>query len=835
MGWLRTKFLSSVSFLILLWVAGSGSIKVLGEPTCFSDYISSSTCEWYLDGTVDCRSQLHLSYWLDFEFYENLTCIPENSASTVCVCHMNTDDLVQTDIYKLVLRAKGRLLWQGSFRPSDNVKPLAPDNLTVHTNISNTWLLTWSNPYPSENTLYKELIYMVNISRVDNPEESIVYNVTYMEPKLLLPTKTLKSGVHYRARVRGLAKSLQGTWSEWSPSIMIHNHFPLPLVQRLPLGVGISCLCILLFCLSCYIGIVKIKKTWWDQIPTPARSPLVAIIIQDSQVPLWEKQTRSQESTKCPRWKTCLTKLLPCLLEHGLKKEAESPKAAKTGPLQSPEKAAWRSVEVNRTVLWPENVSVSVVRCMELFEAPVESEEEEEEMVKGDLSMLPENSAGGLQEGQADIMARLTENLFSDLLKAEDGGIGQSSLGESCSPLPSESGQASVTWTRFPMGSEEATFEATEQPSHPDPPSGTLTHGATDPACTQVPLVITDNPAYRRFSDFDSPSPHPEELASEQQQAAHLEEGDPSSPADPHSSGPPMQQVESWEQILHLSILQHGAAGRASAPTSDYREFVQAVKQGAIQDPRVPCFGPSADAGYKAFSSLLNHSAICTDTAGLGTNSGHGGYKPFQAGPGTDSGHGGYKPFQAGPGTDSGHGGYKPFQNPVPNQSPSSMPLFTFGLDMELPSSSLNSVPPSSTPECLGLEVGLKGGDRLKVPPADQVTKLFGDDLGFGIVYSSLTCHLCGHLKQHHSQEEGGQIHIVASPCCGCCCGDIPPSPGSPSGALETCPGEMPPEASFTSAHGTPSNLSVEGKTADHAISSHTSKVSAGTLGMAVS
>ncbi|XP_040610708.1 interleukin-4 receptor subunit alpha isoform X1 [Mesocricetus auratus] len=814
MGWLCTKFLTSVSFLILLWVAGSGSIKVLGEPTCFSDYIRNSTCEWYLDGAVDCRSQLHLLYWLDFEFSDlvcrNHTCIPENSASTVCVCRMDTDELIQTDSYKLVLYAEGRLLWWGSFRPSSNVKPLAPGNLTVHTNVSNAWLLTWSNPYPSTNTLYKELIYMVNISRVDNPEEFIVYNVTYVEPRLLLPTKTLKSGVHYRARVRVLAQNFSGTWSKWSPSIMIYNHFPLPLVQRLPLGVGISCLCILLFCLSCYIGIIKIKKTWWDQIPTPARSPLVAIIIQDSQVPLWEKQTRSQESTKCPRWKTCLTKLLPCLLEHGVKKESESPKAAKTGPLQSPEKAAWRPVEVARTVLWPENVSVSVVRCME---APVESEEEEEEMVRGDESMLPENSTGGLQEGQADIMARLTENLFSDLLKAEDGCIGQLSLRESCSPMPSDCGPASVAWSHLLTG------QATEQPLHPDPPSGTLTHDATDPACTQVPLVVTDNPAYRSFSDFGSPSPHPEELTSEQQQAAHLEEGDPPSPADPHPSGPPVQQVESWEQILHLSILQHGAAGCDSTPTNGYREFVQAVKQGATQDPRVPCFGPSVDAaGYKAFSSLLNRSAICTDTAGLGTESG------------------GYKPFQAEPGTDSGLGGYKPFQNPVPNQSPSSMPLFTFGLDMGLPSSSQNSVPPSSTPECLGLELGLKEGDRLKAPPpADQVPTPFGDDLGLGIVYSSLTCHLCGHLKQHHSQEEGGQSHMVASPCCGCCCGDRSPSPGSLSGTLETCPGEMSPEANPISAPRTPSNLSVEGKVAGHAISSHTTKVSAGTLGMAVS
>lgn len=491
-----------------------------------------------------------------------------------------------------------------------------------------------------------------------------------------------------------------------------------------------------------------------------------------------------------------------------MKREGESPKAAKTRPLQSPNKAAWHPVEASRTVLWPENVRVSVVHCMELFEAPVESEEEEE-TVKEDLNMLSESSAGGFREGQADIMARLTENLFSDLLEA-DGSIGQS-----CSPLPSESGQGSLAWACVPMASEEATSQATEQPSHLGPASGSPAPSAPDLAGTQVPLVITDNPAYRSFSDFCGSSPLPGELASEQQQAGHLEEGDPPSPADPRSSGPSVQQEDSWEQILHRSVLQHRAAG--PAPTSGYREFVQAVKQGATQDPRVPCFGPGGDAGYKAFSSLLSSSAVCTDTAR----------------PETDSERGGYKPFQAGPGTDSGFEGYKPFQNPVPNQSPRSMPLFTFGLDMELPSSPLNSVPPSSTPECL--ELGLKGGDKLKAPPpTDQVLSPFGDDLSLGIVYSSLTCHLCGHLKQHHSQEEGGQIHMVASPCCGCCCGDRSPSLGSLSEALES--GEMPPEASPTSTPRTPSDLSVEGKTPGHVpISSQTPTVSAGTLGMAVS
>lgn len=42
----------------------------MGEPTCFSDYINTSTCEWQLDGMVDCSSQLRLAYWLIYEFFE---------------------------------------------------------------------------------------------------------------------------------------------------------------------------------------------------------------------------------------------------------------------------------------------------------------------------------------------------------------------------------------------------------------------------------------------------------------------------------------------------------------------------------------------------------------------------------------------------------------------------------------------------------------------------------------------------------------------------------------------------------------------------------------------
>ena len=65
-------------------------------------------------------------------------------------------------------------------------------------------------------------------------------------------------------------------------------------------------------------------------------------------------------------------------------------KAARNEPSQSPGKAAWRPVEVSKTVLRPE--SISVVRCVELFEAQVEKEEEDVEEDKGSFCPSPENS-----------------------------------------------------------------------------------------------------------------------------------------------------------------------------------------------------------------------------------------------------------------------------------------------------------------------------------------------------------------------------------------------------------------------------------------------------------
>ncbi|XP_014305566.1 interleukin-4 receptor subunit alpha-like isoform X1 [Myotis lucifugus] len=658
------------------------------------------------------------------------------------------------------------------------VKPRAPGNLTVNATDSHTWQLAWSDPYPPNGSLHAKLFYLVNISNEDDPTEFVVSNVTYREHTLRVPASTLKPGALYSARVRAWAPSYNSLWSEWSPRAQWLNDYEWPWEQHLPLAVGISCIIIMVVCLSCYFSILKIKKEWWDHIPSPAHSSLMAVVIQEPQVPLPGKRSGGQEPAKCPYWKTCLTKLLPCLLEPGVERGDGSSQAARSGPVQGPGKPAWRPVEVSSAVLCPE--SISVVKCVELLEAPVQSEEEEPvEEDGGSFCPSPESSGGGFQEGRAGIAARLTESLLLDLLGGAEGGFCPPGSGEPCLLPPSAGVSAQMPWAELPgEAPQEASLRGSGQPFDPELLPATRTQSPACPAVAELPAAtITDNPAYRSFSSLLRPPSGPGELDSDPQLAERREDGDPNVLSAPWGSEPPVAlqpEPETWEQGLRWSVLQHRAAAPASAP-GDYRQFAQAVRQGCAQGGEAG--GPSGEAGYKALSSLLASGAVCPAPPGVEASSGEGGYRPFQ-------------------GLTSGSPGV-----------PAPVPLFTFGLDMGPPPSPQNSLLPSGFPECPGLEPVVWGEDSQKRPLAlEQATAPLGDDLGSCIVYSALTCHLCGHLKQCHGQEERGEAHGVAPRCCGCRCGGSSEPLGRP------LPGGVLLEASLPPASLAPLGVSEEGK-----------------------
>ncbi|XP_014305567.1 interleukin-4 receptor subunit alpha-like isoform X2 [Myotis lucifugus] len=469
------------------------------------------------------------------------------------------------------------------------VKPRAPGNLTVNATDSHTWQLAWSDPYPPNGSLHAKLFYLVNISNEDDPTEFVVSNVTYREHTLRVPASTLKPGALYSARVRAWAPSYNSLWSEWSPRAQWLNDYEWPWEQHLPLAVGISCIIIMVVCLSCYFSILKIKKEWWDHIPSPAHSSLMAVVIQEPQVPLPGKRSGGQEPAKCPYWKTCLTKLLPCLLEPGVERGDGSSQAARSGPVQGPGKPAWRPVEVSSAVLCPE--SISVVKCVELLEAPVQSEEEEPvEEDGGSFCPSPESSGGGFQEGRAGIAARLTESLLLDLLGGAEGGFCPPGSGEPCLLPPSAGVSAQMPWAELPgEAPQEASLRGSGQPFDPELLPATRTQSPACPAVAELPAAtITDNPAYRSFSSLLRPPSGPGELDSDPQLAERREDGDPNVLSAPWGSEPPVAlqpEPETWEQGLRWSVLQHRAAAPASAP-GDYRQFAQAKGQaGAMETP----------------------------------------------------------------------------------------------------------------------------------------------------------------------------------------------------------------------------------------------------------
>ncbi|XP_054991569.1 interleukin-4 receptor subunit alpha [Sorex araneus] len=701
MGLLSSGLPFPMGCLVLVWTAGAGCVEVLGEPTCVSDYLNTSTCHWGMDRATNCSAELRLSYWSDWqdsEKPENYTCVPENRASAECECILQMEEaIVASETYLLELWAGSRLLRNWSFIPYLHVKPRAPGHLLLHGNVSHAWLLTWSNPYQPDHMLYSELTYLVNITNDHDPADTRVFDVNYKDTALHFRASALRPGAAYSARVRARAPSYDSAWSDWSDPVSWQNYYEPPWEQRLQLGVSVSCTLILFVCVSCYFSILKIKKEWWDQIPSPARSPLMAIVTQDPQGSVWGKPCPRQEAATRPHWKTCLAKLLPCFLEHGQEGDEAATKGSSNGPGRGPGGSAWQPLEASRTVLWPERISV--VQCVELARAEEPREEPPEDPLEDPLEEVEGSSSGAFLDSRKDIADRLTESLFLGLLGADPGVLAP----------PEAPPEASCPGEGRPFSSGSGSEPA-----------------AAGPACPQRPAAVSDNPAYRSFQQCLQDGGRPE---------------DPGGPPPSCPQPPPPPEPETWQQSLQR------------APPSGYRAFLQAVEQGAAQGsavagPAPAGAGAAGQAGYRALSSL--------DPRGP---------------PGAQDSCSG--------------GGYRPFASLAPGTRADPVPLLTFGLDLGPPPG-----PGHSTPLPGGGAPQPGKGAPLPEPDPEPLR----GELGGGVVYSALTCHLCGHLKQCHGQEDRAKAPVVASgPCCGCCCcGDKSSPPGSP----------LPPESGLSSEEG---------------------------------
>ncbi|XP_038619475.1 interleukin-4 receptor subunit alpha isoform X2 [Tachyglossus aculeatus] len=825
---------------------------------CFSDYETKLTCEWEVSRPANCSTELQLHYDRNVRPERNSLCVPENKRSSggvspvECVCTVEVQKIYSSDIFDLKIQAGNNLLWNLTFIPFDNVKPKVPGNLTIQKTKNGYFLLTWDNTYTVDNYIYNKLSYEVELWDKESPCEKTKQTVEYVTTNLEITANKFKNWHSYRARVRSKLKAdFEGQDSDWSQEIEWLNQYEVKLEDRLQLGVLIFSVLILPVILMCYFSVIKVKREWWDQIPNPAHSHLTAIIVRNKQLSAWGKPSHLKdmnisyqdmkqshmEKQACPQsrsWKTRLAKIFPCLLRLDSKVNENTVTVEKNRYCPGPNKSEDWLPESYRAILMPE--SISVVQSVEMREAEVESEKEDTDDIS--FCLPSESSTSSFMQNKEAITAMLVQSLFLDLVGSETNtscGLASDSLTNKYKNLPNASqsvfSSASQSDSDFKVARKkslrsEESFESGYHSSNLDNASPNIksspaqsggldsSAGSQDLDILEVNKIIMDNPAYRSFSALlaQSKASYPEEAGfptfpdgclgeptfPSWEDSDMNPEADCHGPAFPHScsegsdtcpssdddeASSSQTEEESWEQILRQSILRQQAApaGPAVSASSGYRCFENAVRQGNVSSDNVLSLGVPEDSEYKSFTTLLNRNV--QEAAGISAGE-----------------------------SWRGEDGCVPSQHLAPSgleaQGSSTPPLFSFGLDFDQgsscghpPTSFLELYSSDKTVEEENLKNSLSPSwtspeflqDTLEGTPAWT-----REDSSNGIIYSALTCHLCGHLKKFQSEDrshkpgDGGQ-----SVKCSCTV-PLPDTPTvSPAKAADPYPSEtaMSPES----------------------------------------
>ncbi|XP_051743440.1 uncharacterized protein LOC127509048 isoform X5 [Ctenopharyngodon idella] len=200
--------------------------------SCVTDYCKSVSCSLKLPDT----STRNISHWLEFQWNNHITDYDdfkhgpyrcplqrarEDHTCTFTVNGTMTDlDKVAVKLHYLENGNKNSFLLNDGWKPTENIKPKAPLNLTLqYTN--GTYHFSWTNGYEDERYgpylpfTYTFLYYKDG----DNNSEVSVHPENKM---IQIDEMNLDPGTTYTAMVRsGIRehRTYRGTWSEWSSAV----------------------------------------------------------------------------------------------------------------------------------------------------------------------------------------------------------------------------------------------------------------------------------------------------------------------------------------------------------------------------------------------------------------------------------------------------------------------------------------------------------------------------------------------------------------------------------------------------------------------------------------
>ncbi|XP_054859171.1 interleukin-4 receptor subunit alpha-like [Eublepharis macularius] len=155
----------------------------------------------------------------------------------------------------------------------DIVKPTALKNLTVSKSERRSFILTWRKDYNSSNPLkIPGVVYQIRISS-EGQTEPILKNLTEQAERYEIFADTLLPG-KCSASVRYIIPEWKSEWSEWSIPCEWSNDFKSENGDSLLWGVLLACFLVMVLVSIGYVCLARLKREWWDDIPSPGKSNL---------------------------------------------------------------------------------------------------------------------------------------------------------------------------------------------------------------------------------------------------------------------------------------------------------------------------------------------------------------------------------------------------------------------------------------------------------------------------------------------------------------------------------------------------------------------------------
>ncbi|KAF7237468.1 Interleukin-4 receptor subunit alpha [Varanus komodoensis] len=248
------------------------------QPSCVTDLATALVCHWDVDASVNCTKEFQLLYRTD-DSQPFSECVPENEhgpgAASTCSCVI-TGNKFSSVKYDLQLYRMQICLSSTTVNPEDiAVKPRPLVNLTLEKKRkARSFVLTWQTDYKPGDRLYKEdVTYQVTYWPKDQREKE--QNYTVQSPCYEIFADRLVPEATYVAAVRYQLVWWVKTWSEWSTPCEWHNDFERKPEDVLWKSIYWLSAPVVAIILTCYLCFLRVKRDWWDRIPSPAKSKMV--------------------------------------------------------------------------------------------------------------------------------------------------------------------------------------------------------------------------------------------------------------------------------------------------------------------------------------------------------------------------------------------------------------------------------------------------------------------------------------------------------------------------------------------------------------------------------